>query len=531
VKPGERLAEDRAVFDSIVELAEGHARRGHALRAAELVEIAARFAWYYHPGRFAEPRLELVARQLGRTAIPRPGRGARQPSRTAGRSTTTRPRVLHVLTEANPIGGHARLAREWMAQDTAREHSLALTRSDAAPTHRMVQAVEASGGRWVHVRRDGSSLLERAAALRELAGAFDVVVLHVHPDDVTPLLAFCDDEHPTVILVNHADHVFWLGVSVADLVLCFRPAGRLVAEQRRGVDPARLAGFTVPFTPPERRVSRDVARSELGFRPGRTLVGTMATSAKFRSRSGRGFLDLVLPLVVADEGLELLAVGPPPTGPWQAAAAATGGRVRAVGPVEHPFLQSHAVDVYLDSHPFGSLTSLIEHGALGTPALAYQPLRSDPSPLASNGPSVGEHLVCAADPDEHATWFRRLVAEVELRTELGQALADHIRDAHAADRWRAQIEEVYAAAAATPRGDVDGGGHDLGALGELDDDLADFELREAGAQRLLRVFRRQHTSSRALALRLDVLASVAPLLPATRRIWGPVQRLGLGVRD
>jgi hypothetical protein len=238
------------------------------------------------------------------------------------------------------------------------------------------------------------------------------------------------------------------------------------------------------------------------------------------------------PLVAADERVELLAVGPQPSGVWEAAATATGGRVRAVGPVDHPFLHSHAADVYLDSYPFGSLTSLIEHGALGTPALAHQPPRAHPSPLASNGPSVGEHLVLAADPEAYAGWFGRLVDDPALRAERGEVLADHIRDVHDADRWRSRIDEVYAAAAAAcaTRGDVQRDvDRDLGAPGEVDEDLADFEFEEAGALRLLRVFRRQHTSSRALALRIDVLEHVAPLLPATPRLWRPLQRLALGV--
>ena len=41
---------------------------------------------------------------------------------------------------------------------------------------------------------------------------------------------------PPVILLNHASHTFWVGASIADLVLNLRQAAQDLAKRHRGVD-------------------------------------------------------------------------------------------------------------------------------------------------------------------------------------------------------------------------------------------------------------------------------------------------------
>ena len=50
------------------------------------------------------------------------------------------------------------------------------------------------------------------------------------------MLAFADESGlPPVLFLNHADHLFWLGTSVADLVLNLRDAATDISIARRGV--------------------------------------------------------------------------------------------------------------------------------------------------------------------------------------------------------------------------------------------------------------------------------------------------------
>lgn len=104
-----------------------------------LIQLAADFAWLSHPGRFGDVRLETAAaRQSAELGTP------------VGRTSSHqgRPRVLHVLTQAQALGGHTRLVWRWMMEDRNRSHSLALTAQAGIPIpSELANATVAAGGR------------------------------------------------------------------------------------------------------------------------------------------------------------------------------------------------------------------------------------------------------------------------------------------------------------------------------------------------------------------------------------------------
>ena len=177
-------------------------------------------------------------------------------------------RWLHVLTVSTPIGGHTALARRWIERNPmSQQHSVLLTgqaAEDAAPA--LAAAARASGGS-VHSIASVRGLIERAAALRRHAYEHaDVVVLHVHPWDVLPVMAFAVAGGPRVLLMNHADHAFWIGCAVADQVVDFRDSGaQLSARFRAARDLARLPLplDDLPAAPRDRTAAHGVFATEV----------------------------------------------------------------------------------------------------------------------------------------------------------------------------------------------------------------------------------------------------------------------------
>jgi len=140
------------------------------------------------------------------------------------------------MSESYPIGGHTALARRWMAQSPFGErHSLVLTfQASSAVEPKLAEAVRRSEG-TLHSVSDRLSFLERASALRRLAWEeADFVVAHVHTWDVVPAMAFAVPGGPPVLLVNHADHSFWVGSAIADLVVDIRDSGAALTKSLRG---------------------------------------------------------------------------------------------------------------------------------------------------------------------------------------------------------------------------------------------------------------------------------------------------------
>jgi glycosyltransferase involved in cell wall biosynthesis len=407
--------------------------------AAAWAQIAGHFAYLHHPGRFASPRLERVLNDIGRRVIVST---RTEPLRPAGSE-----RVLHVLTEAYDTGGHSRFAWRWIERDHARRHDVMLTNPQSLRPDALETAVAAAGG-TVHVAR-GSSLVKRAQQLRELADAHDLVVLHTHMHDVVPLIALAErPAGPPVVFEEHADHVFWLGTSIADAVVNGRAVGRALAADRRFVEPARSVHLPVPVPPIERTLTREQAKRALGLDPATPVLLTVGHFHKFAPVVEPSLCELALPVLRRHADAVLIAVGPEHEGQWAEAGAATDGRVRAAGTRTDLTAYYHAADVYLDSFPFGSNTAMLEAAAHGTPVVSFDPDPEQQGLLRSNPLGFEDEVVRAGDAEEWAASVTRLLGDAQERTERGARSAAGLRGPHSGAAWAECLEHVYAVARA-----------------------------------------------------------------------------------
>jgi hypothetical protein len=434
------IAAHRATFRRLELVAEDRLAQGRYDEAAAWAQIAADYAWRNHPGLFASPRLEQVLRAVARATVPlsRDGRRAHPPRR-----------VLHVLTEAYALGGHTRFTWRWMGLDDSRSHSVVLTRSPREMVPRGLKEAVHSRGGTLGVLDTGDGLVASARRLRELAGEFDAVVLNTHPFDAIPTIALADrGDGPPVVMVNHADHVFWLGVGVADVVACIRDSGLALATRRRSIDPSRCVVLPVPLEPPTRVRTRAAAKEALRLTEKTTVLLTVAQDYKYRRADGAGFLDLVMPGVEEHPNAVVIAVGPEHVGEWRAAEERTGGRVRAVGTTDDPTPFYEAADVYIDSYPISSITSLLEATSFGVPVVGLRPTGGDDALLAADDPALAGHLIATTTPAAARATLDRLLVDSGFREDLGRQTADAVRRVHTGAGWRRAAEEAFARARA-----------------------------------------------------------------------------------
>ena len=229
--PAQIAAWNRTLFDALIQKAKtcgDFARFEEVLQWSSVASwFASRSGWF---GELSSPRLEA---ELLRAA-----RSLPTPMRT--RSPGARSRWLHVLTEAYGTLGHTNLCRRWIQYDEEAGHDvILLDQKESAPPN-LVEVTKKTGGECV-VLDAMTPLMERAKALRAHAWQnADVVVLYTHPEDVIATTAFGVAGGPPVLLVNHADHNFWVGCSAADLVLDIRTSGHKWTRDSRGVDRAAI---------------------------------------------------------------------------------------------------------------------------------------------------------------------------------------------------------------------------------------------------------------------------------------------------
>jgi hypothetical protein len=434
------LHQHEAVLAAFEEAAELTDALGNRRAAVAIAAAAGDVGWHNHPGRYSSPRLEALLLRLGRFRVAEPQPARRQ--RVSGGSVQ---RVLHVLTEGYPVGGHTRLAWRWMEADSSRQHSVVLTRQRGPLPEQLRTAAESSGGQLFQIDDPVGDVFAQARMLRALAADADVVILHIHPFDVVPLLAFADPAgRPPIGFLNHADHAFFLGYGISELFIQVRESARGFTGDRRGLTAERLAVLPLPLDGRVRTLDRAAAKRELGLPAEATLLVTVGQPHKYARVDDASFLDLVLPVLMARPDVQLIAVGPQQSDEWQAAYEATGGRVHALGiqPEVSRFYQ--AADVYLDSFPYGSATALTEAALLGAPVLAYAPHRDEAPVIYADLPGTSDALVRRArTPEEFSTELTDLLDHPEQREQAGTALAAGLAARVAGTDWQDELDVIY----------------------------------------------------------------------------------------
>ena len=127
-------------------------------------------------------------------------------------------KILHVLTRGGNYGGHSVLACNFIKWDKEHESSVVFTDMEENEVPQIFrQAVMMSGGE-IYTLRGG--FFDKAKQLIRISKDYQAIVLHMHMNDVVPVLAYSNVEWKTpVFFCNHADFRFSLGFCVSDKIL------------------------------------------------------------------------------------------------------------------------------------------------------------------------------------------------------------------------------------------------------------------------------------------------------------------------
>ena len=432
-----RIIENFSLFDHEVRLAETAYAKGEFEIAAFYASTAATIATHKHCGIFVSPRLEAMLSAIG-------GRIVSQKRKFRAEQNRKIKNVLHVGSELSSVGGLTRMISRWIDTDSGRVNSLVLTQHRGDIPQHLTDAVYRSGGQIVRLNRTIGSRFDWARSLRKIASSHDAVILHIHCEDVVPILALADKTGlPPVIFLNHADHLFWLGADVADLVLNLRDAATDISIHRRGIEPPR--NFLLPTIVEQtvRRHTPQAAKLKLGLPPDSILLLSVARSPKYRSLNGVSFADRHVRLLEKFPTARLIVVGSGEPNDWQAAKSLVNGRIMGLPEQPNPRLYFEAADIYLDSYPFASSTSMMEAAGYGLPVVTIFPWPEQANIFGINHVGlVGTSLV-ATTTDEYNSLLERLVVDADFRAQKGKAAYEAMERFHAPAGWRSYLEAVF----------------------------------------------------------------------------------------
>jgi glycosyltransferase involved in cell wall biosynthesis len=439
-----------ATFQRLVTQADSYLRISNYRAAAVYAEIAASYATANHAGLFVSTQLEEVLLAIGRKIAINPFSVERNTlPRRAPR------RVLHVLTEAAGIGGHSRMVWRWIQQDTESCHSVVLTRQGVVRIPQALEdATKASHGKVYLLNESIGSILTWAKLLRKIAAAADIVVLHIYTDDVIPLIAFADRRGiPPVIFLNHSDHKFWLGAGVSNSVVDQRHSGTRLSQTRRGIERHRSGLLPIALNSTPRKYSRSEAKERIGLSQDTILLLSIARPSKFLPLAGYEssvndlvLPDSILPVLQKFPNTALIVIGPEHSDRWARASRAVQGRIKALGKREDTALFYQAADIYLDSFPFTSITSVLEAANYGLPSVSCHPYSDASDVLCADTPALTHTIIRAKNITEYIAAITRLVEDANYRTHIGENIRQHVLAVHSGDNWKQSLHDIYSQA-------------------------------------------------------------------------------------
>ena len=438
-----RIRKNFAEFNAYVNRARGYLAKGELAAAAAHCAIASHIATQNHCGVFWSPRCEKILSEIGHRI---------QPNAPVRPRPTEFKRILQVCTQVSAVGGHTKMLCQWVKADSGRQHSLVLTQH-RGPTPDFVHDVfRASGGRNVeHLNHRPGGQLDWAARLRRIAKDFDLVILHTHCEDVVPLLAFADiGKHPPVLVLNHADHIFWYGPSICHLAINLRDAAQDIAIGRRGIAPERSILMPTLAESIVRMRSREEARRELGISPDTVLMVSAARSAKYRTMHGVSYADIHAPVLEQHPNAMLMVVGAGEPEDWAPVRARVGDRLRSIPETPNPKVYFEAADIYVDSYPFVSSTSLMEAAGYGLPLATIFTAPEAARIFGINHVALVGNTLQARSFEEYRATLSQLVADPNLRERLGSAAREAVAREHNLPGWTRWLEAVYARALELP---------------------------------------------------------------------------------
>ena len=426
-------------FHGVLAIAAELAADRHVDSAAIALQIAAEFASHNHPGTLASPEAERLVAELGRQL---PGTGLSQRARVRPPES-----ILHVMTRASAIGGTTRTVANWIRQDRHRRHTVALTSQRTQPVPDWFSdAVRASGGTIHILDAESTRLTARATRLRAAIAASDFVDLIPIPFDIVPLLAVAGlADRPPVVLVDHCDHMFWLGGGLVDAVAHMRQAGTELGRRRRGIPAERQVMLPVPIEPRQRTLDRVAAKAALGIPADAILMLTVARGGKYRPIQEPGFFDLIDRILHRHPQARLLAVGPQASDPWIHLGPETRARVATLGEVPATPTMFEAADIYLDSFPFASNTSLMEAGLAGVPLVCCCRFPAEADVMHPGAPGLDGTVVRTTGADAYVDEVSALIVDDTHRRAVAARIETSLTAAHCGEGWQGYLEAMYAA--------------------------------------------------------------------------------------
>ena len=281
--------------------------------------------------------------------------------------------VLHIMSKCYHTGGHSRVVERWVAiSDTLEKHSIFFTENKHLQyTDQLKKAVDKKSGK-IYSPNNNLSDIQKALELQRVASCYEFIVLHTHMHDVVPIIAFGTNKFKRpVIFFNHANHKFWVGVSISDLVAESNSWGKNISLKRRGVKHNIVIGIPMENT----KITNNIKaiKKEFNLDCDKRIIISAGSPIKYKPFDNLSFPKVVNEIIKSRDDVIVVIVGFKDKKHFNdyKDLKKYNNRIRFIKPISNrKLLELYSVsDVVMDSFPMSGATSLIDAASLRKPLL------------------------------------------------------------------------------------------------------------------------------------------------------------------
>ena len=278
--------------------------------------------------------------------------------------------VLHVMTQCYEHGGHTRVVERWIdnTKDNYINSVILLKQNNDSIPELLIKNIKNSKGELIVLDQD-MTLVERALKLREIAMEYEYIVLHTHMEDPTATVAFGTEKFTRpVLFFNHADHMFWIGKTVSDVILDIRTQ-KSISPKYRDINDAKLCPIPCDFVE-DIFYEKKEARKSLGIDLEEKIILTSGSNFKFMPIGNDSIFDVYEEILSKNSKVKLIVIGKNKY--WNRVYKKFKNRVELYKEIPYQkYLQYvSAADLVIDSYPMNGETTLIDAVKANVPFLS-----------------------------------------------------------------------------------------------------------------------------------------------------------------
>lgn len=418
------ITDNRKYFDSSLKTAKAIYDKGLYEDCALYLRQLATFALYNITGYYVNWKFERLLLNLGQK-IP-PISPIKKESHTHHRLS-----ILHIATELYDIGGHTKLLINWVKIDKDNLHTVILTRmTENKLSTKVKEEINTNCNPIITLE---GTILERAFQLKQIAQKYDLIILHIHPNDIIPTIAFSDPLFKTPILfLNHADHIFWIGISIIDCLIQIRESNIILDKERRGANFQMFLPIPVDNTQKKEKSLNFVKEK------GQVILLSTGSEYKYKPFGEHNFFEAAYKIVNTFEKVIFFIAGVSPTCEFYQKYKHP--RIICLGNVTNLKDYEEFCDIYVEGFPMASFTAMLQVSKRQKYIqLMYNP--ADGMKLFSDKQAYNLDY-----PKSFEEWFIQLSEVIEspkIRDEKMHKQYQYINRLYNLEKWKELLGDIY----------------------------------------------------------------------------------------